>query len=553
MLILVGMVLIQTSGANAQFGGLGNLINKKLNDLNKLPNSESTNLPSTDQSKTISDGAAANAANNSWTINSAKKKGAADADASSLNLPPIFDAARLGDEAQFTEQLKKDMSTVNKTLAQVSGSRFGYGNEKRDDDGHIIPDPAEKFRDYTLLAFAAENGSTNIIQQLLDLEVNVKEPSKIYPLSLAARNGHVEAVKMLLKAQAILDDGFVAAYTNGHMDVVKVLIDAGHGVSLKTAIQLGDLEIVKISLKQHPRHWDGSQTDDYPSKWDGYVQRKVFRYAIAKGNLDIVKAFVSEGEDVSDDRDEYDRERNNETLVQIAIKSNHPEIVAYLKEAKKTQVDAIAEKEVAKGKNEAENLAVKEKEKAAENEALQKKIVASLDHPTDIFGMSKSRYRKFNGTVYDCAEPIEFLNRYFTFLPIEAQYNDNPNSLKEIKDRIEAESKWLQANPWFKIRNDCYIEPVLVNQVTPDGLIVRLNSQQNEVILVLLKNHPKQKTAVDGEAIIEPMRVLFAVKTSPYQYVGALGASQTILAYDMGVTVPTPPSSVPKIPLPDTN
>ena len=83
--------------------------------------------------------------------------------------------------------------------------------------------------------------------------------------------------------------------------------------------------------------------------------------------------------------------------------------------------------------------------------------------------------------------------------------------------------------------------------MTPDGLIVRLNSQQDIELLVLLKNHPKQKTVVDGDAIIDQ---LFVIKTSPYQYTDVLGAVRTIPAYDMGVIVPTPSGSVPKIPLP---
>ena len=376
------------------------------------------------------------------------------------------------------------------------------------------------------------------------------------PLSLAAGNGHLEAVKMLLKAKANPSDGTIPACENGRVEVLKTLIEggaSGRGL-LETAVAKGNLEIVQIllKLKIYQSKWDGSQLNAYPSKWDkyGYIQREVFRKAIAKGNLNIVKAFIAEGEDVSVDRDNDDRQRNDEALVQIAIKSNHAEIVAYLKEAKKAQVAAIADKKETEAKEEAKNLAAAEKDKETANEANARQVQAYLDHPNDLFGMANTRYRKFNGKVYDCVEPIEFLNRLYAFLPIAGQYTDQPESLKAIKVRIEAESKWLHENSWYKIQNDCSLLPVLVKQVTSDGIIVRLNSQVDVEILVLLKNHPKQKTAVDGDAIIDQ---LFVIKTSPYHYTDVLGAVRTIPSYDMGVVVPAPSGSVEKIPLPDAS
>jgi ankyrin repeat protein len=515
MLVIVGMVLVQVSGANAQFGGLGNLIKNELNKpANPPPKADSnatiTNSPTTDQSKTTSDSAGANSAN---SVN-----------ASPSGLPPIFEAAQNCDVDKFTELFKKDISTVNKTLydSMVDDSRY-----------------SNPYKNYTLLAFAAASGCTNIIQQLLDMDAEVN-PELVSPLGEAAANGHMDAVKMLLKANANPQQAMAAAVKNGQVEVLKTLIDAGASGGeglLKEPVANGQLEIVQILLKLKK---DPSETDEY-----GYTRREVFRNAIEKGNLDIVKAFVVADEEVSDERDNDDRANMRDTLTQVAINANQADILAYLKETKKAQATELAEKKAAIAKEEADK---QEKETAAKNQAVQKQVLDLLDHPTDLFGMANSRYRKFNGTVYDCAEPIEFLNRLYAFLPVEGQYNDNPDSLKEIKDRVEAESKWVHDNPWYKIQNDCSLSPVLVKQVTPDGLIVQLNSQQDEEILVLLKNHPKQKTAVDGDAIIGQ---LFVIKTSPYQYTDALGAIRTIPSYDMGAIVPTPSGSVPKVPLPE--
>jgi hypothetical protein len=352
----------------------------------------------------------------------------------------------------------------------------------------------------------------------------------------------MEAVKMLLQAKANPQKAMDGAVKNGKVDVLKTLVEAGatggKGL-LNTAVAKGQLEIVQVLLKL-PK--ERSETDEY-----GYTRREAFRKAIEKGNLDMVKAFVAAGEEVSDSRDNDDKKMMKDTLFQTAMKANQADVLAYLKEAKKAQVTELAEKKEARAK---EETAKREKENAAKNGTVQKQVSALLDHPTDLFGIANSRYRKFNGTVYDCAEPIEFLNRLYAFLPVESQYHDNPSSLEEIKGRVEAESKWVHQNPWYKIRNDCSLSPVLVKQVAPDGLIVRLNSQQDVELLVLLKNHPKQRTVVDGDAIIDQ---LFVIKTSPYQYTDVFGAIRTIPSYDMGVIVPTPSGSVPKLPLPDVS
>jgi hypothetical protein len=143
MLVIVGIVLLQVSGANAQFGGLGKLINKESNKPANPPptagsNATSTNPPTTDQSKKTSDAAGANSANS--------------VKASTSGLPPIFDAAQNCDDVKFAELFKRDISTVNKTLYDVMVDDSRYSNP---------------YKNYTLLTFTAASGCTNIIQQLL--------------------------------------------------------------------------------------------------------------------------------------------------------------------------------------------------------------------------------------------------------------------------------------------------------------------------------------------------------------------------------------------------
>ena len=430
MLVVVGIVLIQANGANAQFGGFGNLIKKGLNQpANPPPTADSnatpTNTPSadsttptpnqttTDQSQPTTPTTGSNSTNDSATLTNPNlpNKALSDEFASLSGLPPIFEAVKNCDGVKFAELIKNDTSVVNKTLYDMNWGRDG-------DDRYTQDKLKNRIWSYTPLDFAAAIGCTNIIQQLLDLGANI---------------------------------------------------------------------------------------NPYPNP-------STIRLATAYKNLDA------------------------ENILKAAK--------AKLEAAEKAKADEQAEKDTA-ALNE-ENASHKNERK----EALQKQVLALLDQHTDSFGMANSRYRKFNGTVYDCAEPIEFLNRLFVFIPAESQYNDKPSDYTDLKERIEAEDKSLRENPWFKIEADCVLAPVQVASVTPDGLIVRLNSQQDVELLALLKNHPKQKSAVDGDVLGGQF---FVLKKSPYQYTDALGVNRTIPSYDMGIVVPTPSGSVPKLPLPDAS
>jgi hypothetical protein len=401
MLVVAGIVLIQVSVANAQFGDFGNLIKKKLTKqvapTNLPPVADSNAMPT---NQTTPDATTSNPQNTA-------------ADASALKLPPIFEAVKNCDDIKFAELLKnEDASSIDMTLYDTMLRKYH--------DESVYSKQYAPYKFHTLLGFAAENGCTNIIQQLLEKGASIDPYPNDSPIRLATSSGHLDAERMLEKAKSDLEEAEKA------------------------------------------------------------------------------------------------------------------------KAAEQAEKDAAAQKE-------ADAKAKKERDEVA-----QKQVLDLINQPiVDLFGMADSRYRKFNGTVYDCAEPIEFLNRLFAFMPVESEYNDTASSFTEateLKRRVEAESKWLHENPWYKIWNDCILTPAQVKQVTPDGLIVRLNSQEDIELLALLKNHPKQKTAVDGDVIAGQ---LFVIKTSPYQYVDVLGATRTIHSYDMGVIVPAPSGSVPKIPVPD--
>jgi len=550
MLVCVGVVFIQVNGVNAQFGDIGNMLNKKLNKLKTPTNqppaavSDTTTVQTpTAVSDATTDKSEGGSANDPGKAENNPKSTADSSVKTATSLPLIYDAARQCDEVRFAELLKKDISSINKTVSKFLNQPIGQRGQF--DDG------------YTLIAFAAEKGCTNIIQQLLDLDANVGADDdhsdneymhRQLPLPLAARNGHLEAVKMLLKAKADPNKGLAEACKNRHLEVLKTLIEAGARKSeacLENAAGNGYTEIVQLLLK------DSSGEDGLSA----------LSKAAIKGHLDIVKLFVANGADLTGD--------GGKRVIKSAIEENQAEVVVYLKDVKKSQ-EAVKEAAMAKEKatqeemlakkeaeekaakekfaaSQAEERATKEKEEATKNEVFKKQMLDSLDHPQDVYGLAGSRYRKFNGKVYDCAEPLEFLNKLSAFSLVDANVSTLPHSDREaFRGRLEEAAKRLNENPWNKFEADCTILPVRVRHVTPDGLIVLLKDES----LALLKNHPKQKTYVDGDTMLESV---FVMKSEPYQYTSVRGEIQTIHSYDFGVIVKPPSGSVPKIPMPDTS
>ncbi len=365
-LIVAGMLLHQTSNANAQFGGgLGDLINKKLNKQNK-PNTQ----PPAAESVATNNTAAVNPVDDSGK-RSQRKRTTDSAVEASVVLPPLFEAARQGDALQFAELLKKDMSSINKTVRQVSGRRFDYGD---------VSNEVKKFAEYTPLAFAAENGCTNIIQQLVDVEVDTKSLHDPIPLSLAAGNGHIEAVKMLVKAGAAPGFGVRAACKKNQPETLKTLIieagARGSLVDLQMAAENGYAEIVQILLERSPSGGGLNSlcravAKDHEVSSNEEEARAhmldAFRRAAVKGHLDVVKIFVANGAGLTGDGlgDVIEKAREaNQAAVVAYLKdvNNSPEAAAFAKEAAKAK-DAAAK---AKEETEKETARAKARSEAAE-------------------------------------------------------------------------------------------------------------------------------------------------------------------------------------------
>ena len=158
---------------------------------------------------------------------------------------------------------------------------------QRDEEGHLPLKRAVKFDAYavikplldkgvdanaqdenktTTLMLAAKNGRLECIKVLLEgSDVNAENVNKMTALMLAAQCGHVGCVDALLQARALIDSksnkgntALMLAAKNGHVDCVNKLLASGASVNSKdrednTALMLaannGHLECVKVLLE----------------------------------------------------------------------------------------------------------------------------------------------------------------------------------------------------------------------------------------------------------------------------------------------------------------
>ena len=124
----------------------------------------------------------------------------------------------------------------------------------------------------TPLNAASQKGHVDIVKVLLKAGANVNQANTTdgtSPLFIASQHGHVAIVKVLIKAggnvnQARTMDGGSPLYIaseKGNIDLVKVLIEAGVDVNhaanneytaLGRSCQFGHLEIVRLLLQQQP-------------------------------------------------------------------------------------------------------------------------------------------------------------------------------------------------------------------------------------------------------------------------------------------------------------
>lgn len=140
----------------------------------------------------------------------------------------------------------------------------------------------------------------------------------------------------------------------------------------------------------------------------------------------------------------------------------------------------------------------------------------------DRFGYKTTRYRLVTGEDQDLGEAILWWNEK-TYL---ADWEGLANHRSNYPDTI---AKWEARKLAFKRQPDQWSEYCVsgrVIQVLTDSLLVA----KDDHAIVMLKNHPKQETLVDGDTVAE-----VAVPVGRTNYVNTAGATSTVKVYDFGL------------------
>jgi len=155
---------------------------------------------------------------------------------------------------------------------------------------------------------AAKNGHLEIVRLLIKngADVNIVNKEKETALHLAAKNGHLEIVGLLIEKLLIekgkvdtLNNNYITALhlaaKNGHLEIVKLLIENG-----------ADVNVIGL-----------------------YVNTAIYS-ALERGHLEIVKLLIDNGANVNALNTKVGNPHPHETVLNLAVRQKNPEIVSLL-------------------------------------------------------------------------------------------------------------------------------------------------------------------------------------------------------------------------------
>ncbi len=199
-------------------------------------------------------------------------------------------------------------------------------------------------KNHKVLSIAASNGNMNLLKKLINNGMYITPRVLVN----ACINGHIDIVLYLLEKTEIdihakNDEPFREAAKNGHINIVKLLLEHGANQSadndwaLRWACDGGKIDVVELLLKA------GSQVH-YDNDW-------AIRCSAGKGYIKIVELLIEYGGDIHSNNEECllesvvrghlemlqflyknggDININDGKLLGLAIEKNHIEIVKYL-------------------------------------------------------------------------------------------------------------------------------------------------------------------------------------------------------------------------------
>ncbi len=191
-------------------------------------------------------------------------------------------------------------------------------------------DPDGAIAQRTPLAIAAAEGHVAIVEMLLSAGATIEGATKLSPLRLAADRGRGEVVRLLLRRGAAADaadeGGWTAliwASAGGHLDIVEALLASGADVNhilsdkkagaLHLAAQNGHANVVRALLGR------GAAVNAADSR-----NATALHLAANKGHAEVVRFLLDHGADVNA------RLRSGATALELAESNRHRRVVEIL-------------------------------------------------------------------------------------------------------------------------------------------------------------------------------------------------------------------------------
>jgi len=246
----------------------------------------------------------------------------------------LCEAAVNGKLEKAMALIKADPGLVNRTDRYASNTPLHYAAEYGHKDvaelllANKADIEAKAYGGWTPLLRAVFGGHRDIVEFLLTHKANVnyQEEAGRSPLHVAAENGYTEIAALLLanganvnaKSREKNHDGYTplhVAAVRGNKDLIDLLVANKAEYNIQDAATIGDLEKVKVMLKDDP---------DLVSSRD-FVGDTALHWAVTKGRTDIVKLLLANKADVNAKTD-----NSGSTPLHMAVFSGHKNIVELL-------------------------------------------------------------------------------------------------------------------------------------------------------------------------------------------------------------------------------
>jgi ankyrin repeat protein len=235
---------------------------------------------------------------------------------------------RFPDYLSFMKMIAQNTRALEQWLTLSEAAQFRGGIQAVTFYANIIQifvanEDSKRPEDYSILNFAAHLGYSGVITHMLEegAAVNILDRNGSYPLHSAAKAGHEECVRLLVRAGALLNREDLAVFR--HAAIVNVLLDEGalqpkdFPNVLFIAAQQGNIDTVELLIARGVR-LDAQNAD----------HNTALMIAAQRGHMSIVHALINAKASL------VKADKEGRTALHLATAANHAGVVHVLLQAR---------------------------------------------------------------------------------------------------------------------------------------------------------------------------------------------------------------------------